>query len=116
MPVYRRDQSSGSVTKKSVKGIPGPVFGIIATNTGTSLRWLQLHDKATAPSAGNIPILWAPIPAGTAANPGVVVVSSSWFGPNEQCALGIGWAISSTPDTFTDAAVAAEHTVQLRYS
>ena len=108
------NSDAGTVTAKSVKTGPGTVHAALVTNIGASLRWFQLHNKASIPLATEVPLLWFPIPAGTAAEPGVLVLSSAWLAPNQEHTVGIGWAISSTPSTFTDAATANEHTVQVR--
>ena len=107
--------NAGTVTKLSVKATPGNVFALRVTNVNAAARWFQLHNKASAPAAGETAQLYFPIPAGSATVPGVLEVSGSFLFGGEPFTTGVGWAISTTADTFTDSATANEHTTVLRY-
>lgn len=108
--------SFGAATKAAAKGASGNVVSVAATNVNAAVRYLQLHNKATAPAGTEVPIISVPIPAGSATVPGSLVLDQGFFGPSGlNFATGIGWAISTTAGTFTDAATAAEHTVNLLY-
>lgn len=110
------DTDFGTVTKKLVKNTAGNVLTIKAWNANAAVRWLLLHNKATAPAAADVPVSSYPIPAGTANSPGSVSLGLDDFGPlGRYQATGIGWSISTTKATFTDAATAADHQVEAEY-
>lgn len=111
MPI---NQDAGTVTKKVVKSSPGIVKEVIATNTNAAARWFQLHNKATAPVATDVPFRFYPLPAGSAAQPTVLELYEENLDGGEELSAGVSWAISTTPGTFTDAATAADHTVSVR--
>ena len=100
------------VTTASVKGSAGNVFKIRATNENAAVRWVQLHNKATAPAGTDVPVLSWKIPAGTATAPGYVEFE---FRNALQLGTGIGVAVSTTQATFTDAATATEHEILVEY-
>lgn len=104
------------MTKAVTKTTPGNVYALIVTNSGASLRWFQLHNKASAPSASDVPQIFFPLPAGTASQPTVLEITDDVIGGFEEFPVGVAWAISTTAGTFTDAATANEHTVMVRYS
>lgn len=105
----------GTVTKANIKATPGNVYSVACYNENAAVRYFQLHNKATAPAAGETPVFSYPVPAGSANNPGSIQFDSTWFGPSHYFATGIGWAISTTEATFTDSATAAEHGARVRY-
>ena len=85
------------------------------SNINAAIRYFQLHNKATIPLATEVPLKSFVIPAGTATQPGVVEIDSSWFAPTLRHTTGIGWAVSTTAGTFTDAATASDHTTSVNY-
>lgn len=100
----------GAVTKALLKATPGTVFAIYASNGNAAVRYLLLHEKATAPAAADVPVRAWRIPIG----------GDIRLGPNELCGgirmvTGMGWSVSSTFATFTDAATATDHLVQIDY-
>jgi hypothetical protein len=104
------------VTKANVKASAGNVFSIYITNTNAAVRYFQLHNKATAPAATEVPIYSFPVPAGTATVPAVLVLDDSFFlKAGHNFATGIGWAISTTYATFTDSATNTEHVAVIHY-
>lgn len=109
------NKNAGTVTAAAVKASAGNVFSILVTNANAAARYFQLHNKATIPLAAETAQLYFVIPAGNAAQPAVVELTGAFFAPSERFATGIGWAISTTITTFTDAATAADHTVQVRF-
>jgi len=110
------DANFGAATKNASKGSAGNVFAAIFTNANAAVRYAQLHNKATAPVATDVPIYSLPIPAGTANAPGMLRLNEEDFGHGgKQFVTGVGWAISTTVGTFTDAATAADHTVHVHY-
>lgn len=104
--------TTGAVTKANIKASAGNVFKLHFTNTNAAVRYGQLFNKATAPAAADTALMDFIIPGGTAAVPGYVEYTVP-FGA--QFGTGIGWAVSTTAVTFTDAATASEHTVHVEY-
>lgn len=104
------------VTKANVKASTGNVFSIYITNDNAAVRYFQLHNKATAPAATEVPLFSFKVPAGTANNPGVLELGTEFFGDGGyNFATGIGWAISTTMATFTDSATNTEHIPVITY-
>lgn len=104
------------VTKANIKNIPGNVLSTYITNDNAAVRYFQLHNKATAPAAADVPVYSFKVPAGTANNPGVLILDNTfWTEAGKNFTLGIGWAISTTFGTFTDSATASEHIPVVHY-
>lgn len=104
------------VTKANIKASLGNVLSIYITNDNAAVRYFQLHNKATAPAATDVPIYSFKVPAGTANNPGTLVLDNTFFTQaGAHFATGIGWAISTTYGTFTDSATASEHIAFVHY-
>jgi hypothetical protein len=98
------------VTKANIKASAGMVTGFYITNDNAAVRYFQLHNKATAPAAADVPIYSFKVPAGTANNPGVLEIGTEFFTQaGKYFSTGIGWAISTTYATFTDSATNTEH-------
>lgn len=117
MGYLEKYQDAGTVTKANIKASQGRYRAIIITNTNVAARYFQMHNKATAPVATEVPDMYFLIPAGTAAAPARLEIGETFFGsPGRQLSAGIGWAISTTPTTFTDAATAGDHTTTVLYS
>lgn len=100
------------VTAALLKDSPGNLFKVHITNVNAAIRYLQLHNKATIPLAGESPQRSWIIPAGTATAPGYFELP---FVYGDAYATGIGFAISTTQETFTDSATASEHTKTIEY-
>lgn len=104
------------VTKNVIKATPGNVFSVYVTNDNAAVRYLQLHNKATAPAAGEAPLYVFKIPAGTANNPGTLTLDEAFFARGgAHFTTGIGFAVSTTFATFTDSATASEHIINVQY-
>lgn len=101
----------GTITKALVKSGAGRVRSIYAENANAAARYLLLHDKATAPVATDVPLYSFRIPP----SPGFLEIGEEFFASGALFLLGIGWAISTTKNAFTDAATAAEHAVHIHY-
>lgn len=92
----------------SIKATPGQLLAIQATNENAAVRYLQIHNKASAPGAGETAVASFLIPAGSGTAPGVVRVGSEFFGNNGiHLSTGIAIGISTAIDTYT-AATAGE--------
>lgn len=103
------------VTSANIKATTGNVLAIYCTNVNAAVRYFQLHNKATAPAAAEVPIYSFPIPAGSATVPSVLILGHEfWTMAGKNFATGIGWAISTTYGTFT-AATASEHIAYVHY-
>lgn len=99
----------------SAKATPGNLLSIRATNINAAVRYLQVHNKATAPSGGDTAAISIPIPAGTAAAPGAVMLGNDFFGNNGlYLSTGIAIGISTAATTFT-AATTTDHVVTGMY-
>lgn len=70
----------------------GKLWSITATNISTNDRWFQLFDKATAPGAGNTPIIQFACAPGATVNmnwPSGIPVSN-----------GLSWGSSTSPTAY----------------
>lgn len=104
------------VTKANIKASSGNVLSFDITNDNAAVRYFQLHNKATAPAAADVPIYSFKIPAGTATAPGRLTLGTNFFTEaGKNFGTGIGWAISTTYGTFTDSATASEHIANIHY-
>ncbi len=106
---------AGAITKKFIKSSAGNVYSLTFKSTSSSLRYLQLHNKASDPAAAEAPLFSFPVPAGTPTQPAILTLDKDFFAPSGYFSLGIGWAVSTTEATFTDAATASEHSIQVNY-
>lgn len=107
--------NSGTSAAANIKPAAGNVFSIVVTSTSTAVRYLQLHNKITPPTAGDTAQLNIVIPAGSATVPWVEKRSAQDL-ITEYFSQGIGFAISSTYGTYTTTGVtASEHTLNIRY-
>ena len=112
-PSFLFDKDMGVLTVKQLSANPCFVTRFVVTNVNAAVRYFNIHDKATAPVATNIPTgqgMSLPIPAGTVNNPGVLSVD---LGETHPLTRGLGWSISTAANVFTDAATPSEHTVHL---
>lgn len=105
----------GAATKALVKASPASLVSLYASNVNAAVRYLQVHNKATAPAGTDVPVLSFPIPAGSATVPASVLLDSDFFEGGYYLSTGLGWAISTTVATFTDSATASEHVVNGMY-
>lgn len=99
----------GTDVDLSVKASAGNLFSIVASNINAAVRYLQVHNKASAPSSGNTPVLSLPIPAGSATVPGYLTLGREIFGEGgSYLSTGIAIGISTAEATFT-AATTTDH-------
>jgi hypothetical protein len=104
------------VTKANIKASTGNVLSFDITNDNAAVRYFQLHNKATAPAATEVPLYSFKVPAGTATAPGRLTLGREfWTEAGKNFPTGIGWAISTTYGTFTDSATNTEHILNLHY-
>lgn len=76
-------------------GRAGRVYRVVAQNGGATAYFLQVHNKATAPVNGDVPVYVQRLPSS-----GECIIDLSQVG-GIVCPLGIGLAISSTAGTLT---------------
>lgn len=84
-----------------------------ATNTGASVAYVKLYNKATAPTVGtDIPEMIIPVPAAASGVPGVATLPIGFSG--FRFALGLGIAITgAAADNDTTAVTAGQVRVKL---
>lgn len=114
MPYYK---DFGSVAAALIKAGQVRVRCIHIYNENAAVRYFQLHDKVTIPLSTEVPVFSFPVPAGTANNPGTLILDEAFWGWHNgqlQWLAGLGWAISTTEATYT-AAIASEHGVGVFY-
>lgn len=99
----------------SAKAAPGNLLSIRATNINAAIRYLQVHNKASAPSGGDTALISIPIPAGSATAPAVVTLGNEFFGNNGlYLSAGVAVGVSTAATTFT-AATTTDHVVTGMY-
>lgn len=99
----------------SVKGSAGNLLSITASSINAAIRYLQIHNKATAPAGGDTPVFSWPIPAGTATVPAYREIGRDILGQHgHYFSTGISVGISTTADTFT-AATTTDHVTNGTY-
>lgn len=100
-------------TSVAISGKPsaGNLLSIYASNINAAVRYLQVHNKASAPAATNVPVLSLPIPAGSATVPGSIKLGREMFGEGgKYLSTGVAIGISTTEATYT-AATATDHDI-----
>jgi hypothetical protein len=82
---------------------------LYATNTGATIAFVKLYNKATAPTVGtDVPAMIIPVPAAVAGVPGVSPMINPGFN-GYRFALGLGLAITGlVADTDTTAVAAGQ--------
>lgn len=105
--------SVASTNANSVKATGGNLYSIIAIGLSSTVRFLKLYSKATAPIVGtDIPAMTIPIPANTQ-GAGI----STPFSMGVDFPLGLAIAITSgSADNDTGAILAGEVIVNLTYA
>ncbi len=98
----------GQPTGVNIKASPGQVGGWYLSNNASSVRYVKLYDKATAPSSGDTPKMTLTLPANSAAN----VLA----GAGVDFTSGIGIRVSTgVADNDTGAPTTNEVVVNLFY-
>jgi hypothetical protein len=102
----------GAATKANIKATPGIVVSIYGFNANNAVRYLQLHNKATAPAGTDVP-LYSFLVYG---NGSVVIGSDFWTQNGAYFSTGIGFAWSTTYASFTDSATTGDHGFHVHYA
>lgn len=98
-------QNLGTSTTASVKGSAGNVLALRFSNDAGADRWVQLHNKASAPAGGDTALISLLVRDGE-----TLVLGTDFFaGSGLHFSTGIGWCVSTTDATFTDTATAGQH-------
>lgn len=103
---YRTSSTTNAV---NVKASAGMLYGIDATNTNASVRYLRIYNSASAPTLGSgTPIYAIAIPAGAG-------IARS-FPQGIYCSAGIGFTLSTgAADNDTNNVAADEIKLNLQY-
>lgn len=105
--------STASTNANVVKTSGGNLYSIVAIGLTSTVRYLKIYSKATAPTVGtDVPLMTIPIPANTQ-GAGVAIP----FAMGVNFPLGIGIAITSgSADNDTGAIAAGDVIVNLTYA
>jgi hypothetical protein len=99
----------------AVKATAGNILSVTCSSMNEAVRYLQVHNKATAPAGGDVPIFSFSIPAGTSTQPAIKEVGREFFGDGGYyCATGIAVGVSTTAATFT-ASTTTDHVINGTY-
>jgi hypothetical protein len=101
----------GANTTLNIKATPGNVFSFYVTNTNAAVRYFQLHNTATTPAGGAVPLRTYTLPALT----GVLIIGTDVLTTaGVNFSTGIAYATSTTAGTYT-AATAGDHYVEVNF-
>ena len=101
----------GANVTLNVKASAGNVFSLYARNLNAAVRFVQLHNTATTPAGGAVPLLSFPMAVLT----GEKVLDHSFFSHGGIFfSTGIAFGFSTTEGTYT-AATAADHSICVLY-
>jgi len=105
--------STASTNSNVVKASGGNLYSIIAIGQTSTIRYLKLYNKATAPTVGtDVPLMTIPVPANVQ-GAGVSIA----FAIGVNFPLGIGIAITSgSADNDTGAVGAGDVILNLTYA
>lgn len=100
----------GANATLNVKATPGNVYSLYCDNLNAAVRYLQLHNTATTPAGGAVPLMTFKIPATS-----TLVLGTDFFTlAGENFSTGIAFAFSTTEGTYT-AGAAADQFTQIQY-
>jgi hypothetical protein len=85
-------QNAGTATAGNAKASAGAVLKARGTNANAAVRFLQVHNSASAPAAGATPLKYWAVPGGTTASPAPFSTGDI----NLYCSSGVSWAWSTT--------------------
>ena len=98
-----------------VKGSPGNVFACSVSQDGTTKRYIQLFDKASAPVNTDVPLLVFVLPPASGSTDAEHVIGTDFFGTEgTHFAVGIAIGVSSTKNTFTEDGT-SEKAIQVKF-
>lgn len=99
----------GANATLNVKATAGNVYAIHCQNTNAAIRYIQLHNTATTPAGGAVPLITFAIPASSSVTitHDLLVASGVYF------STGIAFAFSTTLGTYTAGTAAEQSTTIL---
>ena len=105
-----RFQNLGANITLNVKASAGNVFSLHCENLNAAKRYIQLHNTATTPAGGAVPLYSFPVAAG-----GSIVIGTDFFTTSGvNFTTGIAFSFSTTAGTHTDG-VAADQMTHVLY-
>jgi len=102
----------GAATKKSFKTTQGNLLSLSSYNKNAAARYILVHNKASAPVAGDSALISFYMPAGATFQ----TPRGMFPGMGLACSTGIATSISTTDSTFTDSATATDHNQVVLYA
>lgn len=100
----------GTDPDTSVKASAGNVFSLCVHNLNVAARYAQLHNKASAPAAAEVPLLTFLVPASS-----MLLLGRDFFGDwGVHFSTGIAFGFSTTEGTYT-AGAGADQFTQITY-
>jgi uncharacterized protein YkvS len=100
----------GANATLNVKATAGNLFSLSCYNDNNADRWLQLHNTATVPTAGNIPVQSFLVPSKSQ-----TIMGTDYFTENGiNFSVGIAFGFSTTRDTYT-AGTNTDQTTQINF-
>lgn len=87
----------GANATLNVKASVGNVLSTLCQNLNASMRYLQLHNTATVPAGGAVPVISIPIQGSTT----TVIGSDFYTLAGVNFSTGIAFAFSTTSGTYT---------------
>lgn len=100
----------GANATLNVKATPGNVFSLYCVNLNAAIRYFQLHNTATTPSASAVPLMTFAIPAS-----GAITFGTDFFSQmGMNFSTGIAFAFSTTQGTYT-AGTAGDQFTQIHF-
>ncbi len=113
---YSSDNQMTQVTNRNSKSSAGNVFSVAVSNFSTKTIFFQLHNKASAPVQGDVPVLSIPVPIGSGSTIALFKLGREDFGEGgHYLSTGVSWAVSSSYGIFGDGTTAANHVVVVKY-
>lgn len=100
----------GANATLNVKATAGNVYALHCQNTNAAVRYIQLHNTATTPGGGAVPLLSFAIPASSS----VVIDHELLVAGGAYFSTGIAFAFSTTLGTYT-AGTAGEQSTTIFY-
>lgn len=100
----------GTSAGSNVKDTPGNVYSFVATSFNTNTRYIQLFDKSTPPTNGDVPLVVYPVFGSNL----LIIDTAIWGLAGISFSTGISWGYSTTPLTYT-AGVGSDVIFEIRY-
>src|ERR1035437_3678859 len=107
-------QNFGSSTTANIKATAGNLYSLMFTNINAAIRYIQFFNTATTPAANATALYSFILGAGTATQPAVLELDTTFFAPANYLSTGIAFAFSTTAATYV-AATASDHTLTVNY-